>query len=490
MAQAEQVGANVIALPGRAAALRRAEREFLPAALEIIETPASPIGRAIAASLIVFFGIAIAWACIGKVDIIATAQGKVVPAGRVKVIQPLEAGTVTAIHVKDGDRVSEGQVLIELDRVVTTAERNRVAQDLLGAGLDAARLTALRAGLDAGTIAPIGFAPPEGAPAYAVTRTRAAMQAQAEQQIAKIAALDHQIAQKDAEAEETAAVVAKLAASLPMLVQTADIREKAMKLAYGNVIAHLDAQLKLSEQRHELVVQQRRAVEVTAAREALISQREQARAEYTQGIVGDLAEAEQKAAQFAEDFTKAQKKMEDQVLRAPIDGVVQQLALHTIGGVVTPAQALLVVVPGRASARESPIEIEAMVQNKDIGFVHEDDAAAIKIDTFNFTKYGLLHGKVVSISGDAIQRDKPASETKADEQNANSSSRSSEPAGQQLVYSTRVSLERTRMQVDDRMVDLSPGMAVTVEIKTGQRRIIEYLLSPLLRYRHESLRER
>jgi hemolysin D len=477
---------NVVPLPGRAAALRRAEREFLPAALEIIETPASPLGRMLGATLLAFFAIAVAWACFGKVDIIATAQGKVVPAGRVKVIQPLEAGTITAIRVRDGEKVAAGQVLIELDHVVSTAERNRVAHELLGARLDAARLTALRAGLDEPGCAPVGFAPPANAPAHEVARTRAVMQSQAEQQAAKIAALDGQIAQKVAEADENTAVIAKLAAGLPLLEQTADLREKVMKMQYGNVVAHLEAQLKLSEQRHELVVQQRKAVEVAAARQAIESQRAQARAEFAQSIVSDLAEAEQKAAQLGEDLVKTTKKVDDQVLRAPIDGVVQQLAVHTIGGVVTPAQNLMLVVPAG-----SPIEIEAMIQNKDVGFVHDDDVAEIKIDTFNFTKYGLLQGRVLNVSGDSIQRDKPAAaQQSGGSKTGGSQDRSSEPAGQELVYSARVSLDRTRMQIDDRMVDLAPGMAVTVEIKTGQRRIIEYLLSPLLRYRQESLRER
>ena len=477
---------NVVPLPGRAAALRRAEREFLPAALEIIETPASPLGRALGATLIAFFVLAIAWACFGKVDIIATAQGKVVPSGRVKVIQPLETGTITAIHVRDGDKVFAGQVLVELDHVVSTAERNRVAHELLGARLDAARLTALRAGLDAPGFAPAGFTPPADAPAYEAARTRAAMLAQAEQQAAKVAALDSQIAQKAAEADEVAAVIAKLEAGLPLIEQSADLREKVMKMAYGNVIAHLEAQLKLTEQRHELMVQQRKVVEVVAARGALESQRAQSRAEYAQGIMSDLGEAEQKAAQLAEDLVKAEKKIDDQVLRAPLDGVVQQLAVHTIGGVVTPAQALMVVVPAG-----SPIEIEAMIQNKDVGFVHDGDDAEIKVDTFNFTKYGLLHGKVLDVSGDSIQREKsPAAQQGGGNKTGGSQDRSSEPAGQELVYSARVSLDRTRMQIDDRMVDLAPGMAVTVEIKTGQRRIIEFLLSPLLRYKQESLRER
>jgi len=487
---ADAANANVIALPRRGRPARRDELEFLPAALEIIETPASPLGRAIGAAILAFVVIAIAWACIGHVDIIATAQGKVIPVGRIKVIQPLAAGTVTAINVRDGDRVTAGQILVELDHTVSAAERAHVMEDLTTARLDVARLTALRAGLDAGGIAPVGFAPPADAPAHAVTRTRAEMQAQADQQAAKIAALDHQIAQKVAEANETAATIAKLQDGLPWLEKTADVREKAMNLAYGNVIAHLDAQLKLSEQRHELIVQQRKAVEIDAAREALEAQRAQARAEYTQDLVSDLADAEQKAAQSADDLTKAEKKIEDETLRAPIDGMVQQLALHTIGGVVTPAQQLMVVVPA-----ESHLEIEAMVQNKDIGFVHEGDAAEIKVDTFNFTRYGLLHGKVLSISADAIARDKPPTQNDSaasdkDARNNATSSRTSEPSGQELLYSARVALDTTRMQVEGRMVDLAPGMAVTVEIKTGQRRIIEYVLSPLLRYRHESLRER
>jgi hemolysin D len=492
---AEPATSNVIALPPRARTIRRDELEFLPAALEIMETPATPLGRAITGALLAFVVIAIAWACIGRVDIIATAQGKVVPVGRIKVIQPLQAGTVTAIRVRDGDRVKAGDVLVELDHTVSAAERSHVMEDLIAARLDAARLSALRAGIaaggqDAGNLVLVDFKPPAAAPPHAVMRTRGQMQAQADQQAAKLAALDHQIAQKVAEANETAATIAKLQDGLPWLEQTADIREKAKNLLYGNVIAHLDAQLKLSEQRHELIVQQRKAVETEAARQALEAQRRQAQAEYAQDLASDLAEAEQKAAQSADDLIKADKKIEDETLRAPIDGIVQQLALHTIGGVVTPARQLMVVVPADAH-----LEVEAMVQNRDIGFVHDGDAAEIKIDTFNFTKYGLLHGKVLNISGDAIQRDTPPTQNgngggTKDERNNSTSARTSEPPGQELLYAARIGLDTTRMEVEGRMVDLEPGMAVTVEMKTGQRRIIEYLLSPLLRYRQESLRER
>jgi hemolysin D len=166
-----------------------------------------------------------------------------------------------------------------------------------------------------------------------------------------------------------------------------------------------------------------------------------------------------------------------------VDGVVQQLAIHTIGGVVTPAQALMVIVP-----IESHLEIEAMLSNRDIGFIEVGQEVAVKVDTFNFTRYGLLHGKVLSVSHDAITRDKPQNRSADKGQSAEANS--SEPQGQELVYAARVSLDRTRMQVENKSVDLSPGMAVTTEIKTGSRTVISYLLSPLIRYQHEVLRER
>ena len=163
--------------------------------------------------------------------------------------------------------------------------------------------------------------------------------------------------------------------------------------------------------------------------------------------------------------------------------MVQQLAVHTVGGVVTPAQSLLVIVPD-----DSTLEIEAMVSNRDIGFVQPGQEAEIKIDTFNFTRYGLLHGAVASISQDAIIRDRPPE--RSNERGLGTQHDSSEPNGQELNYSARVSLDHTQMQVEDRMVSLAPGMAVTVEIKTGSRTILDYLLSPLRRYRQEILRER
>ena len=459
-------------------------RQFLPAALEILETPASPVGRAIGGLIILFFIIAIAWATFGHVDIIATAQGKIVPTGRTKTIQPLEPGIVAAIRVQDGDKVSAGQVLIDLDRTVTLAERKHVASDLMSSQLDVARLTALRDNFESGAI-PRDITVPSGASEADIAQTKSSMRAQAGEQLAKLASTKRQIEQKHAETELVIAEIAKIDASMPLVEETASIRKKAMEIQYGNHIAYLEAQTKLVEQQNDRLVQQRKLVEIAAARQALEEQIEQTKAGYEHQVLSDLSDAEKKVAELRQDLIKAEQKTEEQILRSPIDGTVQQLAAHTVGGVVTPAQQLMAIVPA-----ESHLEVEAMVSNRDIGFVSVGQQADVKIDTFNFTRYGLLHGKVISVSQDAIVRDKPPNQKSEDKKLGGALSDSSEPEGQELLYSARVSLDKSRMQIEDKMVNLAPGMAVTIEVKTGSRRIIEYVMSPLLRYRQESLRER
>jgi hemolysin D len=458
-------------------------RQFMPAALEILETPASPVGRAIGALIILFFAIAIVWATFGHVDIIATAQGKIVPTGRTKTIQPLETGIVAAIHVQDGDKVTAGQILIELDRTVTQAERKHVTSDLLASQLDIARLVALRDNFESGAI-PRDIIVPSGISEADVARTKSSMRSQAGEQVAKLASIVRQIEQKKAEADSVDATIAKIDASMPLVEETASIRKKAMEIQYGNHIAYLDAQTKLVEQQNERLVQQRKLVEIAAARQALEEQIEQTKAGYEHQVLNDLSDAEKKVAELSQDLIKAEQKADEQILRSPIDGTVQQLVVHTVGGVVTPAQQLMIIVPA-----ESHLEVEAMISNRDIGFVSVGQHAEVKIDTFNFTRYGLLQGKVISVSQDAIVRDEP-NKKPADKKLGGALSDTSEPDGQELLYSARVSLDQTQMQIEDKMVNLAPGMATTVEIKTGKRRLIEYLMSPLLRYKQESLRER
>ena len=468
---------NIVPFPRRELRRREHELAFLPAALEIAESPPSPIGRAIGASIIAMFCIALLWATLGSVDIVATATGKIVPGGRTKLIQPFETGVVRAIKVRDGQSVKAGDVLIELDPTMTEADQERQKSDLLAAELDAARL---RAALAPDPLA--AFRAPQNASAAEIEMHRQFLISERAEQNAKISEIERQQGQKEAERETTSASVAKLEATIPVLQERVDIRKGLVEKALASKVVYLSEYQELVAMQQDLVLQKSRLREADAAIALLKETKEKAAAEYRRATYDALAKAEQKAASAAQEVIKADRRTKLQRLTAPVDGVVQQLAVHTVGGVVTPAQALAVVVPS-----ESQLEIEAMLSNRDIGFVHPGQAAEIKVDTFNFTRYGLLHGDVLSVSTDAITRDRTQG---SNDRTSGATSSSSEPKGQELEYAARVSLDRTHMQVEDKLVKLGPGMAVTVEIKTGTRRIISYLLSPLARYKHEALRER
>jgi hemolysin D len=471
---------NVVAFPNQRVERRQDELAFLPAALEIVETPPSPIGRIIAFTIIAAFSAALAWACIGTVDIVAVAPGKIIPSGRTKTIQPFETGVVRAIHVRDGQNVRAGDVLLELDPTMSGAELGHLKSDLVAAQLDAARLRAALAGEND----PLAeFKPPQDASTELIQMHRRFLLSQTAEQNAKISAIERQVAQKEAERATIKASIEKLQATITPLKERVAIREHLFNRELGSKLLYLTELQDLVGQQQEILVQQSRYSETDAAIAALVETRSKTVAEYERGLFDDLTKAEQKATGLAQDVIKAEQRISLQKLTAPVDGMVQQLAIHTIGGVVTPAQALMLIVPA-----ESRLEIEAMISNRDIGFVEVGQDAAIKVDTFNFTRYGLLYGKVLTVSRDAITREKPQERLVDKPQGAETSS--SEPKGQELIYAARVSLDRTQMDVEDKRVNLSPGMALTIEIKTGSRSIISYLLSPLIRYKHESLRER
>jgi hemolysin D len=422
---------------------------------------------------------ALAWAALGKVDVVATAPGKIVLNGRTKVIQPAETGVVRAIHVRDGTAVKAGDVLIELDPTINAAELDHVKADLIATELDIARLRAALAPDD-----PMAaFIPPNGASRQAIELHRQFLATQMAEQSTKLSELDKQLAQKKAESDTIAATIAKLDATIPLLEERVNVRKYLYDKAIGSKITYLTEAQELVGQQHDILVQQSRLREAQAATASLVQAKSKAEAEFRRSIYDDLSKAEQRSAGLAQDVIKAEQKAKLQVLTAPVDGVVQQLAVHTIGGVVTPAQTLAAVV-----SLSPDLEIEAMVSNRDIGFIVPGEAVAIKVDTFNFTRYGLLDGRVLSISRDAIIRDRHDEGARG--QPGGAETASSEPKGQELIYAARVKLARTTMEVEGRTVQLSPGMAVTVEIKTGSRRIISYLLSPLTRYNQEMLRER
>jgi hemolysin D len=453
------------------------DRDFLPAALEVLETPPSPTARLTAGVIVVFFAAAMGWAVFGRVDVIATAPGRVLPQGKVKVVQPLDAGVVRAIHVQDGDRVRAGQLLIELDPTQPAADRDSLARDLAHAALDVARLTALKPLAEHGG-PPGPFATPDGASTEETAEARAALRAQADGYAARLAAIDQQVAQKGAEAAEAEASLAKVNASIPLLAEKARMRRELQAKGYGTTFALLDAEQALSDARHELEVLARRQEQARAAGAALERQRDEAHSQFASSVLSDLAKAEERRNELSQGLVKAGAKASEAELRAPTDGVVEQLAVHTVGAVVTPAQRLMMLVPDSQA-----LVVEAEIADRDVGFVRPGARVQIKVETFNFTRYGLLPGRVLRVSHNIVATDTRGLGDGGQDPMAQ---RTARPPG----YVAEIALDAQSLLVDGARRPLRPGMAVTAEIKTGRRSIIDYLLSPLARRTQEALHER
>ena len=456
---------------------RQDEREFLPAALEVVETPASPTLRLFSWLIIAFFAMAVAWAFLGQIDILATAQGQIQPAGDVKTIQPLNTGTIRAIDVQDGNHVRRGQLLIELDPTETAADQDKVSRDFMQAKLDVARLTALKGGFAGGSSE---FVAPPDAPPELLAEARAAMRAQAGEQASKMADLSQQIAQRSAEVGEVGAEAQKIQGTLPMLEQKERINQQLVARGFGTTMYYLDAQQAVSDARNDLAITGRRAEAARAERASLQHQRDEARSTYQTTILAELSKAEEQENELSAEFVKAKNKSAQTEIRSPIDGVVEQLGVHTLHGVVMPAQRLMIVVPDTRD-----LTVETRLSNRDVGFVRPGDKVKVKVETFNFTRYGMIDGRVLDVSPDVVDADTTPASSGA----SGGGAASAKPGGSGS-YIARISLGATSMMVDGVRRPLQPGMSVTAEIRTGGRSIADYLLSPLARKTQESLHER
>lgn len=463
----------------------RHETAFLPAALEVVETPPSPLGRMLIYAICSLFVIAWAWAYFGKVDLVATAQGKIIPSGKTKVIQPLEIGVVGSIAVTEGQHVKAGDVLVEIDPTESKAEAQRLSQELTENQVEAARLSVTAKANGPGPAAEQEFlnSVPADTDKALVDRNLALLRSALAEQAATLAAIDSDSAQKQAEHKQTESEIQKLNGTIPLIRKRSELRKELVAKGYSSLMEASREQQALIESEQTLAEDRHKLEQNEAALNQLTEQRLEAVAKFTSTTLSSLADAEGKAADEQQQLIKAQDLATHRTLTSPVDGTVQQLALHTVGGVVTPAQELMVIVPQGAV-----LEVEAMIQNKDIGFVQQGQPAEIKLETFPFTRYGLRHGTVLEVSPDAV-----APSSQQPERNKNGSTADSgqqAPQTQDSLYTARISLDRDSMPVEGRDISLTPGMTVTAEIKTGRQRIIDYLLDPLRRYRHESFQER
>jgi hemolysin D len=463
----------------------RQDSEFLPAALEILETPPSPNKIAFLVSICAFVVVALVWSYVGRIDIIASARGKIQPAGRVKIIQPVETGKVTMVAVHNGQTVKEGDVLLELDEVDARADEAGAVSSYVSYRAEGLRRLAVLHAAETPDfkITPIQW--PDEIPQTNRERENRVLAGDVAQLAANVASFDAQIKQKEAEQKRLADMLVTQKTLIDVLQQRVDMRESLVKSGAGPRANLIDAQETLGYHSTNYATTKGQLGESLAGIEVLKRDRTKTIDNFIADNRQKLADAERQAADFEQKVAKARAHIAHLVMRSPIAGTVAAATVTTPGQVVTVGEEVMRIVPADAA-----LEIEAYLENKDIGFVKLGQEAAVKIESFPFTRYGSLSATVTRISKDAI----PEQDAQQIEGDPAKASRSTGFAGaqrtQNLVFPVTLVPNGQSMDVEGVSVPLSPGMAVTVEIRTGSRRILEYVFSPLVETASKALKER
>lgn len=437
---------------------RRDETEFMPAVLEIQHKPPHPLPRITLWLLCSLLVLTFLWAIFGSIDIIATAQGKVIPSGFVKYVQPMNSATVTKILVSDGQYVKKNQLLIELDTTISQAEVDKTRNDYQQAALDSIRYHNL--------LAWINNQPERGWESSFNPEILANSQQQLQNQWLelqdKLATNQAQQSQQDAAMRTSQALISKFQQTLPLLKEKESDYLELYNKKFMSQHGYLDVAKQRIDLQQDLAQEQGKIKEIQSQKQQLKRQYDLIISDFKLDCGEKLLQATQQAAHLKSQLVQAEQNQNYNQLRAPESGYVQQLAIHTVGGVVTPAQPLLVIVP-----QHDGIVAEVQLENKDIGFVKTGQSAEIKVAAFPFTRYGTIHGTVKSVSADAVEDKK-----------------------EQLQYNVYIQLATNTMNINGAIVPLTPGMMLTAEIKTGKRKIIDYFLSPLIQNTTEALHER
>lgn len=468
------------------------DREFLPAALEILETPPSPIRVTLMLSICALATCALILSWVGRIDVVAVAQGKIQPTGRVKVVQSLETGRVRAIRAENGLHVQAGEVLVELDPTEVDADEAALRISLAAFEAEAMRRReAIRTVATAATdslmlrpVLPLAFAPTT--PLAIRAREERVLMSDLTQLQGALESLAAQIRQKEAERARLIGTIAVQHELVATLRERVTMRATLLAHDAGTKAGLIDATETLQYQEGALATQLGQLAETNAGFDVLAREMRKSRETFIAENEQKLADAERQADDLSQRLAKARAHTEHMTLRAPLSGVVQGSSITTVGQVVTPSEELMRIVPDG-----SALEIEAYLQNRDVGFVRDGQEATIKIESLPFTRYGIVTGTVLRVASDAI----PEPDAQQVEGNPAKAQKSNGFTGgaqrtQNLVFPLLVRPDKTSLMADGRDVALAPGMAVSVEVKTGRRRILEYLFSPVAEVGASALHER
>lgn len=441
--------------------------DFAPGLLSIQESPPAKLPRTVLYSIAVLFAILLAWAVFGRLDIVASAEGRLVPQTYVKIVQPAESGIVEDILVREGEAVEAGQVLMRMDAKLTDADARTIRNEFELKRLQLRRIDAELSGI----------------PMKTAADDQPDLFAQVTQQY-----LAHRQAYQDALAQESAIldkarhdlraaeeVLRKLNEVLPSYQKSAAAFERLGKDGFFSPLAVEEKQRDRIEKEQDRKAQEATVASLKSSIAASERKMAQIGSNYRSELQNERVEIESQFRKLGEEQEKILHKSGLLSLRAPDRGIIKDLATHTRGTVVSPGTVLMSLVP-----HDEPLQAEVLVKNEDVGFVHRDQAVKLKLSAYPFQKYGMIDGTVIYVGPDA------ADGGGAPNKNGSDASDSS-PA---LRYRALVQLHTQHLETDGQRLRLTPGMQVVAEIHQGSRTVMEYLLSPVQKAWQEAGRER
>lgn len=428
----------------------RDKHEFTPLLVEIEERPTSPLGRSLLWALLAFITIGLLWLFLAKIDVVVSARGKVVPDGDIKTLQPVETGVISSILIHEGQHVIKGELLMEIDPSVTQSDLASKQQNLELLELETDRLNAL--------INNRPFVPNPSCKESAAISTQHLMYLSTKSAYEQ----QRQVLQEQIRQNDEATQTAKADKSrLKQLLASAKERELRLKEVL-DIIASRDyeeAQNQRVEYQEQLSMKEHVIAQSNGKQHELSQQLKLTTQEYRNKLLAELTQKSKEATSLRTEVESISFRHAKQQITAPVDGYIGKLLVHTVGGVVTPAEKLVTLIP-----KNVPLIIKATVQNQDIGFITKGMDVAVKIDTFDFQKYGLINGKVKHIANDAIEDEKLGP-----------------------VYEISIEPTNTTLKVEGQILPITAGMSVTAELKVGKRRVIEFFIYPMIKYLDEGL---
>ncbi len=410
------------------------EADFLPSALSIQAKPVSPAGRLFAFLILIFIIIFFMWSYFGHFDIVVNGQGRVIVSGHSKFISSSEVARVSGLYVSDGQRVKKGDVLIELDTRIAQSDLKKYEYEKISAMIQIQKANLLIKAIDSNVSPIFYFKNTDNLHENTLTDAKNHLTEQWNDYLSKKSIIDNDISKLT----QSLLIASKLSDDFKHLLATNDVSRHSWLEKESNRI-NLEGQLLDAQRRKDSLLS-----ELKKNAQELIN-------ESNRTISASL-----------EESNKAKTLSDLLILKSPVDGVVNQLSIHTVGGVVPAAQPIMQIVPD-----VNRIEFEAYINNKDVGFVQVGQIAKIKIDSYDYTKYGYISARVINISHDSIADEKLG-----------------------LVYAVKLEIDKSQSIFSEKIINIMPGMSGVIEIKTGDRRIIDYILSPIMRLGKESLNER